>query len=82
MTGFDPALTAIVGLSLHVSLSAVFFGLLIGSPLAIWDFRGKQVLVVSSNAMIALPPVVGRPQLSQSDVPEHTAYASLGRRKC
>ncbi|MCK4862632.1 MAG: ABC transporter permease [Rhodobacteraceae bacterium] len=62
MTGFDPALSAIVGLSLRVSLSAVFFGLLIGSPLgaalAIWDFRGKQVLVVISNAMMALPPVV------------------------
>ena len=60
--GFDPALRAIVGLSLQVSLSAVFFGLLIGSPLgaalAIWDFRGKQVLVVFSNSMMALPPVV------------------------
>lgn len=60
--GFDAALMAIVGLSLKVSLSAVFFGLLIGSPLgaalAIWDFRGKQVLVVVSNSMMALPPVV------------------------
>ena len=62
VSGFDAALMAIVGLSLKVSLSAVFFGLLIGSPLgaalAIWDFRGKQVLVVISNAMMALPPVV------------------------
>ena len=62
MTGFDPALMAIVGLSLRVSLSAVFLGLVIGSPLgaalAIWDFPGKQVLVVISNAMMALPPVV------------------------
>lgn len=62
MTGFDPALMAIVGLSLKVSLSAVFFGLVLGSPLgaalAIWDFRGKQVVVVVSNAMMALPPVV------------------------
>jgi len=62
MTGFDPALRAIIGLSLRVSLSAVFFALIIGSPLgavlAIWDFRGKQVLVVISNAMMALPPVV------------------------
>ena len=62
MTGFDPALRAIIGLSLRVSLSAVFFALIIGSPLgavlAIWDFRGKQVLVVISNAMMALPPVI------------------------
>lgn len=62
VSGFDAALMAIVGLSLKVSLSAVFFGLLIGAPLgaalAIWDFRGKQVLVVISNAMMALPPVV------------------------
>jgi tungstate transport system permease protein len=62
MTGFDPALTGIVGLSMRVSLSAVFLGLLIGSPLgaalAIWDFHGKQALVVLSNSMMALPPVV------------------------
>lgn len=55
MTGFDPALTAIVGLSLHVNLSAVFFGFIIGAALAIWDFRGKQVLVAISNAMMVLP---------------------------
>lgn len=39
-----------------------FLGLLIGSPLgaalAIWDFHGKQALVVLSNSMMALPPVV------------------------
>lgn len=62
VSGFDSALMAIVGLSLRVSLSAVFLGLLIGSPLgaalAIWNFPGKQVLVVISNAMMALPPVV------------------------
>lgn len=62
MTGFDPALVAIVSLSLRVSLSAVFLGLVIGSPLgaalAIWNFPGKQVLIVLSNAMMALPPVV------------------------
>ena len=62
MTGFDPALVAIVSLSLRVSFSAVFLGLVIGSPLgaalAIWNFPGKQVLIVLSNAMMALPPVV------------------------
>lgn len=62
ITGFDPALMAIIGLSLRVSLTAVLIGLLIGSPLgaalAIWKFPGRQVLIVLSNAMMALPPVV------------------------
>ncbi len=59
---FDPTLLAIIGLSLRVSLSAVLISLIIGAPLgaalAIWRFPGRQVLVVLSNAMMALPPVV------------------------
>ncbi|MEE9453052.1 MAG: ABC transporter permease [Paracoccaceae bacterium] len=62
VTEFDPALLAIIGLSLRVSLSAVLISLIIGAPLgaalAIWRFPGRQVLVVLSNAMMALPPVV------------------------
>ena len=62
VVGLDPALVQIVLLSLRVSLSAVFISLIIGAPLgaalAIWRFPGRQVLVVFSNAMMALPPVV------------------------
>ncbi len=62
VSGFDPALYAIIGLSLRVSLSAVALALLLGAPagaaLAIWDFPGKRVLVVLSNSLMALPPVV------------------------
>lgn len=62
LVGFDPVLLSIIGLSLRVSLTAVFLGLVIGSPLgaalAIWKFPGRQVIVVFSNAMMALPPVV------------------------
>ncbi len=62
VVGFDPALVQIVTLSLRVSLTAVLISLLIGAPLgaalAIWSFPGRQVLVVLSNAMMALPPVV------------------------
>lgn len=61
MTG-DTALYEIVGLSLYVSLSAVFFAALIGIPLgaalAIWSFPLRNVLVVLSTSLMALPPVV------------------------
>ncbi len=62
VAGFDPALYAILGLSLRVSLTAVVLALLLGAPLgaalAIWTFPGKRILVVISNALMALPPVV------------------------
>jgi tungstate transport system permease protein len=62
VVGFDSALLAIVGLSLRVSLQAIFFAALIGAPLgvvlAIWSFPGRQVLVVLSTSLMALPPVV------------------------
>jgi tungstate transport system permease protein len=58
----DPALLAIVGLALMVSLSAVFFAALIGVPLgaliALSDFRGRDAVIVLLNAMMGLPPVV------------------------
>ena len=61
MTG-DPALLAIVGLSLTVSLSALVLATLIGMPLgamlALVQFPGRNVLVVLLNALMGLPPVV------------------------
>jgi tungstate transport system permease protein len=58
----DPALFAIVRLSLLVSLSAVFVAAFIGIPsgafLALTRFRGRESLVVLINALMGLPPVV------------------------
>jgi len=58
----DPALLAIVRLSLIVSLSAVFFAALVGVPagaaLALVRFRGREIVVVVLNALMGLPPVV------------------------
>jgi tungstate transport system permease protein len=61
LTG-DPALFAIVRLSLIVSLSAVLFAVLIGVPfgalIALTSFRGREVMIVVLNALMGLPPVV------------------------
>jgi tungstate transport system permease protein len=61
LTG-DPALVAIVRLSLMVSLSAVLFAALIGLPLgaltALARFHGREVMIVILNALMGLPPVV------------------------
>jgi tungstate transport system permease protein len=61
LTG-DPALFAIVRLSLLVSLSAVLFAALIGVPfgalIALTGFRGREVVIVVLNALMGLPPVV------------------------
>jgi tungstate transport system permease protein len=58
----DPALWAIVRLSLLVSLSAVFFAALIGMPLgalvALNRFPGREAVIVLLNALMGLPPVV------------------------
>ena len=58
----DPALIAIVRLSLIVSLSAVFVAALISVPLgaliALTRFTGRQVVIVLLNALMGLPPVV------------------------
>ena len=58
----DSTLWGIVGLSLQVSLTAVFFAALIGIPLgallAIKKFWGRPVLIVLVNALMGLPPVV------------------------
>lgn len=61
LTG-DPALFAIVRLSLIVSLSAVVFAALIGLPFGAWlalsRFRGREGAIVVLNALMGLPPVV------------------------
>lgn len=58
----DPALMAIVRLSLLVSLSAVAFAALIGIPLgaliALTRFPGRNGAIVLLNALMGLPPVV------------------------
>jgi tungstate transport system permease protein len=60
--GADPALWAIVRLSLGVSLAAVALAALIGLPLgaliALARFPGRGVVIVVLNAFMGLPPVV------------------------
>ncbi|MEO6186335.1 MAG: ABC transporter permease [Steroidobacteraceae bacterium] len=58
----DPALFAIVRLSLAVSLGATLSAALLGAPLgaliALSRFPGRQAAVVTLNALMGLPPVV------------------------
>ena len=58
----DPALLAIVRLSLIVSLSAVAFAALVAVPfgafVALNRFSGREVVIVLMNALMGLPPVV------------------------
>ncbi|MBR0706487.1 MULTISPECIES: ABC transporter permease [Bradyrhizobium] len=58
----DAELLGIVALSVRVSLTASLVALLIGAPfgalLAITRFRGRQVIIVLTNALLGLPPVV------------------------
>jgi tungstate transport system permease protein len=60
--GFDPELIGIVTLSLRVSLSATVIAMAIGAPLggalAVSRFRGRQAVIVLTNALLGLPPVV------------------------
>jgi tungstate transport system permease protein len=52
----------IVALSLAVSLSASIaaaaIGLPLGAALALFEFRGKSLLILIANALLGLPPVV------------------------
>jgi tungstate transport system permease protein len=61
LTG-DPAVFAIVRLSLIVSLSATLFAALIGVPfgafMALTRFPGREGAIVTLNALMGLPPVV------------------------
>jgi tungstate transport system permease protein len=58
----DPALVAIVRLSLIVSLSAAAIATLIGVPfgalVALTRFPGREAAIVVLNALMGLPPVV------------------------
>jgi len=62
LAGFDAALYEIIGLSLRVSVVAVGAALLIGLPLgailASFRFYGRGVVVVVTNTLLGLPPVV------------------------
>ncbi len=59
---FDANLMEIIGLSLYVSLSALFLAALLGFPLgsllAIRKFTGSKIITVIINAFMGLPPVV------------------------
>jgi len=58
----DPALAAIVGLSLRVSFSALLAAAIIGLPLgallAVARFPGRAAIITLLNALMGLPPVV------------------------
>src|ERR1700757_4316905 len=58
----DPTLLAIVKLSLLISLSATLLAALIALPfgalISLARFRGREVVIVSLNALMGLPPVV------------------------
>ncbi len=58
----DAELLGIVGLSLRVSLSAVFFASLlalpVGAAVALFQFPGRSAVIVLLNALMGLPPVV------------------------
>ena len=60
--GGDPALYAIIRLSLTVSISATLLaaalGLPLGALLALVRFPGRAVIVTVLNAFMGLPPVV------------------------
>jgi tungstate transport system permease protein len=55
-------LIGIVALSLRVSLTASVIALLVGAPLGAWlaiaRFPGRQAIIVLTNALLGLPPVV------------------------
>ena len=58
----DPELMAIISLSMTISLSAVACSLLVGLPigaiLASMKFPGRQAIIILSNTLLSMPPVV------------------------
>jgi len=60
--GADPTLFAIVSLSLRVTLSATLLAGLIGAPVgafvALQRFAGRELVIITLNALMGLPPVV------------------------
>ncbi len=59
---WDRDLAEIIGLSMRVSLSAVFFAAIVGLPLgaavAVFRFPGRGIVTAVLNAFMGLPPVV------------------------
>jgi tungstate transport system permease protein len=62
IAGFDPELIAIAALSLQVSLTATAVAFALGAPagaaLAVGRIPGRGALIVATNALLGLPPVV------------------------
>ena len=62
LTQLDTAVLGIVLVSLQVSLSALFFGTLLGLPigalLATEEFKGKRVTIVALNTLMGVPTVI------------------------
>lgn len=62
ITRGDSQLLTIVFLSFRVSLSSVFFAAIIALPLtlamAVFEFRGKRLLHIVIDSLMAFPPVV------------------------
>ena len=58
----DPELMGIIRLSMLISLSAVACSLAIGLPvgalLASMKFPGRQAIIILSNTLLSMPPVV------------------------
>ncbi|MBL8488675.1 MAG: ABC transporter permease [Rhodocyclaceae bacterium] len=62
IAGADPKLLGIIGLSVAVSLTATLAACVVGMPagalLAVGRFPGRRVLLVLTNGLMGLPPVV------------------------
>ena len=63
IAGGDAKLVAIVALSLRVSATSIVVGTLVAMPLgallAVTSFRGQRAAIVTLNALLGLPSVVG-----------------------
>ena len=57
MENFAPIIGFSLGVSLCATALATLFGLSLGAVLAVYDFPGRRVLIVLSNAFFGLPPV-------------------------
>ena len=62
LTQLDTAVLGIVLVSLQVSLSALFFGTLLGLPigalLATEEFKGKRATIIALNTLMGVPTVI------------------------
>ena len=62
LISFDQHVLVVIALSLQVSLSALFIGVVIGLPLGAWlalhKFPGRTVAIVVMNTLMGLPSVV------------------------